>query len=172
VIDRGPHKTTLFQIIVEGGYKRRTHFCNGLSRQCVLGPLLKPGSIWMGTDLCQCIGAVLIWEDRLCGLVVSVEDYKHRGPGSIPGHFLGFFWGSWVWNEVHSASWSDRLSSYLNKEVTVRFGKLKMQVRVSMCWPHVNPVPSGAVGKDCQRRLLSRPRFFRACSATDLDFWI
>jgi hypothetical protein len=21
------------------------------------------------------------WYDRLCGLVVSVEDYKHRGPG-------------------------------------------------------------------------------------------
>jgi hypothetical protein len=39
--------------------------------------------------------------DRLCGLVVSVEDYKHRGPG----HSLGFFWGSWVWNGVHSASW-------------------------------------------------------------------
>jgi hypothetical protein len=39
-----------------------------------------------------------------------------------------------------------------------------------MCWPHVNPVPSGAVGKDCQRRLLSRPRFVRACSATDLFF--
>jgi hypothetical protein len=32
----------------------------------------------------------------------------------------------------------------------------------SMCWPHVNPVPSGAVRKDCQRRLLSRPRFVRA----------
>jgi hypothetical protein len=30
------------------------------------------------------------------------------------------------------------------------------------------PVPSGAVGKDCQRRLLSRPRFVGACSATDL----
>jgi hypothetical protein len=39
-----------------------------------------------------------------------------------------------------------------------------------MCWPHVNPVPSGAVGKDCQRRLLSRPRFVRACSATDFIF--
>jgi hypothetical protein len=26
----------------------------------------------------------------------------------------------------------------------------------------VNPVPSGAVGKDCQRRLFSRPRFVRA----------
>jgi hypothetical protein len=23
---------------------------------------------------------------------------------------------------------------------------------------HVNPVPSGAVGKDCQRQLLSRPK--------------
>jgi hypothetical protein len=39
----------------------------------------------------------------------------------------------------------------LNKEVTVRFGKLKMQL-----WD------SGAVGKDCQRRLLSRSRFVRA----------
>jgi hypothetical protein len=27
---------------------------------------------------------------------------------------------------------------------------------------------SGAVGKECQRRLLSRPRFVRSCSATDL----
>jgi predicted glycosyltransferase involved in capsule biosynthesis len=34
-----------------------------------------------------------------------------------------------------------------------------MQLWDSMCWPHVNPVPSGAVGKDCERRLLSRPRF-------------
>jgi hypothetical protein len=83
-------------------------------------------------------------------------------PGSIPGHSLGFFWGSWVWNGVHSASWFDKLSSYLNKEVTVRFGKLKMQLWDSMCWPHVNPVPSGAVGKDCQRRLLSRRRLVRA----------
>jgi hypothetical protein len=91
-------------------------------------------------------------------------------PGSIPGHSLGFFWGSWVWNWVHSASWSDKLSSYLNKEVTVRFGKLKMQLWDSMCWPHDNPVPSGAVGKDCQWRLLSRLRFVRACSATDV--WI
>jgi hypothetical protein len=81
---------------------------------------------------------------------------------------LGFFWGSWVWNGVHSASWSDKLSSYLNKEIMVRFGKLKMQLWDSMCWPHVNPVASGAVGKDCQRRLLSRPRFVRACSAMDL----
>jgi hypothetical protein len=88
------------------------------------------------------------------GLVVSVEEV----PGSIPGHSLGFFWGSWVCNGVHSASWSDKLNSYLNKEVTVRFGKLKMQLRDSMCWSHVNPVPSGAVGKDCQRRLLSRPK--------------
>jgi hypothetical protein len=28
---------------------------------------------------------------------------------------------------------SDKLSSYLNKEVTVRFGKLKMQLWDSMC---------------------------------------
>jgi hypothetical protein len=79
-------------------------------------------------------------------------------PGSIPGHSLGFFWGTWVWNGVHSASWSDKLSSCLNKEVTV------MQLWDSMCWPYVNTVPfwSRAVGKDCQRRLLSRPRFVRA----------
>jgi hypothetical protein len=37
-----------------------------------------------------------------------------------------------------------------------------MQLWDSMCWPHVNPVLSGAVGKDCQRRLLNRPRFVRA----------
>jgi hypothetical protein len=86
-------------------------------------------------------------------------------PGSIPGHYLGFFWGSWVWNGVHSASWSDKLSNYLNKEVTVRFEKLKMQLWDSMCWPHVNPVLSGAVGKDCPRRLLSRPRFVRALAS-------
>jgi hypothetical protein len=92
-------------------------------------------------------------------------------PGSIPWHSLGFFWGSWVWNGVHSASWSDKLSSYLNKEVTVRFGKLKMQLWDSIWWPHVNPVPSGAVGKDCQRRLLSRPRFVWVCSATDFLFY-
>jgi hypothetical protein len=67
-------------------------------------------------------------------------------PGSIPVHSLGFFWGSWVWNGVHSASWSDKLSSYLNKEVTIRFRKLKMQLWDSMCWPHVNTVPSGASG--------------------------
>jgi hypothetical protein len=30
---------------------------------------------------------MMIMIDRLCGLVVSVEDYKHRGPG----HSLGFF---------------------------------------------------------------------------------
>jgi hypothetical protein len=44
-----------------------------------------------------------------------------------------------------------------------------MQLWDSMFWPYVNPVPSGAVGKDCQRRLLSRPRFFRACSASDFS---
>jgi hypothetical protein len=36
-------------------------------------------------------------------------------PGSISGHSLGLCWGSCVWNGVHSASWSDKLSSYLNK---------------------------------------------------------
>jgi hypothetical protein len=93
-------------------------------------------------------------------------------PGSIPGHSLGFFWGSWVWNGVHSASWSEKLSSYLNKEVTVRFGKLKMQLWDSMCWPRVNPVPSGAVGKDYQRRLLSRSKVRQSCSATDFKRYL
>jgi hypothetical protein len=46
-----------------------------------------------------------------------------------------------------------------------------MQLFDSMCWPHVNPVPSLAVGKDYQRRLLSRPRFVRACSATDFFYF-
>jgi hypothetical protein len=72
-----------------------------------------------------------------------------------------------IFLSYNSASWSDKLSSYLNKEVTVRSGKLKMQLWDSMCWSHVNPVPCGAVGKDCQRRLISRPRFVRVCSATD-----
>jgi hypothetical protein len=30
-------------------------------------------------------------DDRLCGLVVSVADYKHRGPGFDSQHSLGFF---------------------------------------------------------------------------------
>jgi hypothetical protein len=34
---------------------------------------------------------VHIYIDRLCGLVVSVEDYNTEVPGSIPGHSLGFF---------------------------------------------------------------------------------
>jgi hypothetical protein len=29
--------------------------------------------------------------DRLCGLVVSVEDYKHRGPGFDSRALLRFF---------------------------------------------------------------------------------
>jgi hypothetical protein len=106
---------------------------------------------------------------------LALQTTNTEVPGSIPGHSLGFFWGSWVWNGVHSASWSNKLSSYLNKEVTVRFGKLKMQLWDSMCWPHVNPVPFGVVGKDCQRRLLSRPKVRQSCSATDLIliwFWI
>jgi hypothetical protein len=100
--------------------------------------------------------------DQTDGFCIIIIIIYTEVQGSIPGHSLGFFWGSWVWNGVHSASWSDKLSRYLNKEVTIRFGKLKMQLWDSMCWPHVNPVPSGAVWKDCQRRLLSRPRFVRA----------
>jgi hypothetical protein len=41
--------------------------------------------------------------DRFCGLVVSVEDYKHRGPGFDSWALLRIFL-SWVWNGVHSAS--------------------------------------------------------------------
>jgi hypothetical protein len=102
---------------------------------------------------------------------LALQTTNTEVPGSIPEHSLGFFLGSWVCNGVHSASWSDKLSSYSNKEVTVRFGNQKMQLWDSMCWPHVNPVPSGAVGRDCQRQLLSRPRFVSACSATDLLFF-
>jgi hypothetical protein len=96
--------------------------------------------------------------DRLCGLVVSVEDYKHRGPGFYSRALLKIFLRELGLELGPLASWSDKLSSHLNKEVTVRFGKLKMQLWDSMCWTHVNPVPSGAVEKDCQRRLLSRPK--------------
>jgi hypothetical protein len=38
--------------------------------------------------MCVCVGGGVC--DRLCGLVVSVEDYTEV-PGSIPGHSLGFF---------------------------------------------------------------------------------
>jgi hypothetical protein len=81
--------------------------------------------------------------DRLCGLVVSVADYKHRGPGFDSRALLRIFWWSWVWNGVHSASWSDKLSSYLNKEVTVRFGKLKMQLWDSIISTQYHLVQSG-----------------------------
>jgi hypothetical protein len=59
----------------------------------------------------------------VCDLWLALKTTNTEVPGSIPGHSLGFYWGSWVWNGVHSVSWSDKLSSYLNKEVTVRFGK-------------------------------------------------
>jgi hypothetical protein len=85
--------------------------------------------------LCTIISFMLhYFYDRLCGLVVSVADYQHRGPGFDSRALVRIFWGSWVWNGVHSASWSDKLSSYLNKEVTVRFGKLKMQ----LCADHMS----------------------------------
>jgi hypothetical protein len=35
----------------------------------------------------------------------------------------------------------------------------------------LNEPYQGAVGKDCQRQLLSRPRFVRACSATDYYYY-
>jgi hypothetical protein len=41
--------------------------------------------------------------DRLCGLVVSVADYKHRGPGFDSRALLRIFLRG-VWNEVHSAT--------------------------------------------------------------------
>jgi hypothetical protein len=54
---------------------------------------------------------------HLCGLVVSVEDYKHGGPGFDSRALLMIFLREF----------------YLNKEVTVRYGKLKMQLWDSMC---------------------------------------
>jgi hypothetical protein len=47
---------------------------------------------------------VLSCWDRLCGLVVSVEDYKHRGPGFDSLALLRIFLRELVWNGVHSAS--------------------------------------------------------------------
>jgi hypothetical protein len=43
--------------------------------------------------------------DRLCGLVVSVADYKHRGPGFDSRALLRIFLRELgLWNGVHSAS--------------------------------------------------------------------
>jgi hypothetical protein len=36
--------------------------------------------------------------DRLCGLVVSVEDYKHRGPGFDSRALLRIFLRALAWN--------------------------------------------------------------------------
>jgi hypothetical protein len=54
----------------------------------------------------------------------------------------------------------DRLSNYKHKKGPRNVELVIYSLRI---WN-----TSGAVGKDCQRRLLSRPRFVRACSATDL----
>jgi hypothetical protein len=46
-----------------------------------------------------------VCKNRLCGLVVSVEDYKHRGPGFDSRALLRIFLRELgVWNGVHSAS--------------------------------------------------------------------
>jgi hypothetical protein len=73
-------------------------------------------------------------KDRLCGLVVSVADYKHRGPGFDSRALFRIFLRELGLERGPLSPWSDKLSSYLNKEVTVRFGKLKMQLWDSMCW--------------------------------------
>jgi hypothetical protein len=101
---------------------------------------------------------------------LALKTTNTKVAGSIPGHSLGFFWGNWVWHGVHSASWSDKLSSYLNKEVTVRFGKLKMQLWDSMWWPRVNAVPSGAVGERLPAAADQPAKVRQSCSATDLLF--
>jgi hypothetical protein len=53
--------------------------------------------------------------DRLCGLVVRVPDYRSRSPGSIPGATR--FSEKWCdWNEVRSVSWV-QLRSHLKGKV-------------------------------------------------------
>jgi hypothetical protein len=47
---------------------------------------------------------ILIYHDRLCGLVVRVPGYRYSGPGSIPGA-TRYSEKQWVWNGIHSASW-------------------------------------------------------------------
>jgi hypothetical protein len=42
--------------------------------------------------------------DCLCGLVVSIADYKHRGPGFDSRALLRIFLRELGWNRVHSAS--------------------------------------------------------------------
>jgi hypothetical protein len=56
-----------------------------------------------------------------------------------------------------------RIGKYLSHNFAVQNG-LKQGDTLYHCFS----TSSGAVGKDCQRRLLSRPKFVRACSATDL----
>jgi hypothetical protein len=48
--------------------------------------------------------SVHFYRDSPCGLVVSVADYTHRGPGFDSRALLRIFLRSWVWNGVHSAS--------------------------------------------------------------------
>jgi hypothetical protein len=43
--------------------------------------------VWTVYVISDNTGKVSVVKDRLCGLVVSVADYKHR----VPGHSLGFF---------------------------------------------------------------------------------
>jgi hypothetical protein len=53
--------------------------------------------------------------DRLCDLVVRVNGYRSRGPGSISGT-TRFSEKQWVWNEIYLASWV-QLSSCLEEKL-------------------------------------------------------
>jgi hypothetical protein len=60
--------------------------------------------------------------------VVSVEDYKHRGPGIDYRALLRIFL-----RELGLERGPLSLVKVKVKEVTIRFGKLKMQLWDSMC---------------------------------------
>jgi hypothetical protein len=63
----------------------------------------------------QFIYVLLKKVDRICGVVVTVSDYRSRGPGSIPDS-ARVSEKYWVWNGVHSAS-RVQLRSYLKEKI-------------------------------------------------------
>jgi hypothetical protein len=102
---------------------------------------------------------------------LALKTINTEVPGSIPGHSLGFFWGSWVWNGVQSALWSDKLCSYLNKEVTVQFRKLKnaavgfdvlITCQPSTVWCSRERLPAAAAQPSKARQ---------SCSASDYYYY-
>jgi hypothetical protein len=113
-----------------------------------------------------------IWNDpawtrasAVRGRIMTLTIHRHLRPWSrnewVPAWRvrIALLLFTFVTKNVHYIS-IRKISWLISFRYTIwsRFGELKMQLWDSMCWPHVNPAPSGAVGIDCQRRLLSRPK--------------